>query len=452
MKTIKIGRNADNDIVVKDDTNTVSGYHAEVNIADSGVITICDISRNGTRVNGILIVKKHDHILNAGDDVQFARAARLDLSKIPFPKDPEDATHISDGAKESYTIGTSSDNRIVLNDTTSLISRHHAILKLMRNGKYIIYDQSTNGTYVNGVKIRTKTDFPVSVTDQISFAQVQQFDWRRVTKVPVQPAAPRPSAPNKPITTASSSNDVGIWVFILVLIAIGVGIGWYSAASKTVSEKSTAATVHVQAKPKFVSSVVPTTSSSSSLSVGSSSTLSNLYEQKKNAVILIYTSDGTSSAQGSGFFISSSGVAVSNYHVFKGTTPGLETIKTTNGNTYKVESVLAKSEESDYIVFKVASQGSSFPYLQIAQTLPRVGENVFAIGAPEGLELTLSTGIVSAMRQNNRVIQTTTEITHGSSGGPLFNMNGQVIGITSSGMGAANLNFAVNLVGLNLNH
>lgn len=75
---------------------------------------------------------------------------------------------------------------------------------------------------------------------------------------------------------------------------------------------------------------------------------------------------------------------------------------------------------------------------------------MFAIGNPKGLESTLSTGIVSSIRSSDHLIQTTAEITHGSSGGPLFNMKGEVIGITSAGLGEANLNFAVDIRSLNL--
>lgn len=82
--------------------------------------------------------------------------------------------------------------------------------------------------------------------------------------------------------------------------------------------------------------------------------------------------------------------------------------------------------------------------------MTNVGEDVFAIGNPKGLEHTLSKGIVSSYRENNTMIQTTTEITHGSSGGPLFNMQGEVIGITTSGVGEANLNFAMNIQILDL--
>lgn len=450
MKILKIGRSSENDIVIADETLTVSGSHAVIKVTDEGIITICDISRNGTKVNGNFIDKNQEIRIQKGDEVIMGRLAKLDWSKVPVPiisnaTDVEKATVMGNDETESFSIGTSSDNKIVLTDPTAHISRHHATLKLKPDGHYYIYDQSTNGTYVNGVKIKTKVDFPVSTTDTISFAQLRNLDWSKVTDIPnamIPPIAPSPKVVQSPPqpTYESSSN----WTTILFVVAAVVGIGWYFYSQKP--DEPTAQTEVIQPDTVVATVVEPITAAVTT----SNSDLTNLYERNKSAVIMIYTTDGTNSAQGSGFFITSSGIAVSNYHVFKGSTQGLETIKTTNGNTYKVESVLAKSEDSDYIVFKVVGQGASFPCLQIASTLPRVGENVFAIGAPEGLELTLSTGIVSALRGNNALIQTTAEITHGSNGGPLFNMSGQVIGITSAGLGEANLNFAVSVVGLGL--
>jgi S1-C subfamily serine protease len=75
-----------------------------------------------------------------------------------------------------------------------------------------------------------------------------------------------------------------------------------------------------------------------------------------------------------------------------------------------------------------------------------VGERVYAIGAPEGLELSLSDGLVSGFRQvdGRKVIQTTAPISHGSSGGGLFDSKGMLIGITSFFLGdSQNLNFAI---------
>jgi len=84
--------------------------------------------------------------------------------------------------------------------------------------------------------------------------------------------------------------------------------------------------------------------------------------------------------------------------------------------------------------------------VKIASATPRIGQRVYAIGNPEGLERTLSEGLISSIRdQGNgtRMLQTTVPITHGSSGGGLFDSDGRLVGITTSGMGAADLNFAI---------
>lgn len=177
----------------------------------------------------------------------------------------------------------------------------------------------------------------------------------------------------------------------------------------------------------------------------SEQSLTQLYQQLQPAVFVIFTSDEKSIHQGTGFFIDPVGIAVSNYHVFEGTSQGLEVIKVNDGNEYRIERVLVMNKEHDYIVFKVAGISNPVPYIKTSPVIPQVGSNVFTIGNPKGLESTLSTGIISSLRQGGTIIQTTTEITNGSSGGPLLNMRGEVIGITTSGVGEANLNFAINI-------
>jgi len=143
--------------------------------------------------------------------------------------------------------------------------------------------------------------------------------------------------------------------------------------------------------------------------------LSDLYNKLKPSVFLVYTSDGNSGFQGSG-------------HVFEGTSQGLETIETIDGKHFKINEVLEKSKEKDYIIFRVniGNYNIANP-IPVVSEIPQIGEDVFAIGNPRGLASTLSKGIVSAFRENNTLIQTTAEITHGSSGGPLLNMKGEVI-------------------------
>jgi pSer/pThr/pTyr-binding forkhead associated (FHA) protein len=181
MKTVKIGRNPDNDIVVSDETRTVSGYHAVLKIYANGTLTICDNSTNGTFINGSKANKNVEVLVMKGDRILLGPHAELDWTKINVPAAEFDATEIDTDEKSSYTIGTAPDNRIVISDSTNHVSRHHAILTLKTNGSFYIYDQSTNGTYVNGVKISAKVECPVKPGDSISFANIHKFDWSLVS-------------------------------------------------------------------------------------------------------------------------------------------------------------------------------------------------------------------------------------------------------------------------------
>lgn len=179
--------------------------------------------------------------------------------------------------------------------------------------------------------------------------------------------------------------------------------------------------------------------------------LSKLFLKCKNAVFMVYTSNNINISQGSGFFINSNGVAVSNYHVFEGSFITKALVYTEDGKTYEIEKILEKNKADDYIIFKVKNPYNiKFPFVNIAFLEPIIGEQVFAITNPEGFEKTLSNGIISAFRENKKIIQTTTPITHGSSGGPLFNMRGEVIGITTKGMQDGSLYFSINIKNLNL--
>lgn len=179
---------------------------------------------------------------------------------------------------------------------------------------------------------------------------------------------------------------------------------------------------------------------------GKEMSASEIFEKYAPAVFKIHAVGGYTSSQGSGFFISSDGVAVSNYHVFEGTTKGYEQIILNDGTVCKVEQVYHYSKEEDFIIFKVALS-SKVRYIPIAASSPKVGEKVFTIGSPRGLDNTLSSGEVSQLRDNGDVIQINAPVDHGSSGGVLLNAYGEAIGITSAGIddSPANLNFAINI-------
>lgn len=171
-----------------------------------------------------------------------------------------------------------------------------------------------------------------------------------------------------------------------------------------------------------------------------------IYKKCNPAVFTITTESDIYQSQGSGFFISSSGLAVSNYHVFKGTYQGLEMIYTASGTQYKVKEVLHHSEDQDFILFRVDVGNKKVPYLKVTQRKPVIGSKIYAIGSPKGWTNTLSSGEISQLR-GDYFIQINAPIDHGSSGGALINEYGEVIGITSGGRddSGANLNYAIDI-------
>jgi serine protease Do len=172
--------------------------------------------------------------------------------------------------------------------------------------------------------------------------------------------------------------------------------------------------------------------------------ISELYKQVKPGVFLIYTQSPDSIiSQGTGFFLNTTGVAISNYHVFENADRAIVILD--NKEKYLINEIIDANKDLDYIIFRVENQSNKSYPLQISKEMPEIGSTCFAVGNPIGLTQTCSIGNISGYRYENKLIQTTAEITHGSSGGPLFNKYGQVIGITSSGFGEANLNFAINI-------
>lgn len=167
-----------------------------------------------------------------------------------------------------------------------------------------------------------------------------------------------------------------------------------------------------------------------------------IYQKYNSAVFMIVTTDGVKYWQGSGFFINDSGLAVSNYHVFEGTIIGYESIKLVGSKKrYQVKEVISKSSEYDYILFRVDCVDNN--YIPVSAKRPEIGDIVYAIGSPRGFENTFSSGMVSQWRKKY-LMQTNVMIDHGSSGGPLINEFGEVVGITSGTLyegSQANLNY-----------
>lgn len=183
-------------------------------------------------------------------------------------------------------------------------------------------------------------------------------------------------------------------------------------------------------------------------STGQEKSLTEIITRAEPSVFLIRTYDrnGKGVGQGTGFFIEESGVGVSNYHVFKGGSTW--EIRTLEGKKYQVDKIIKQNETFDYVIFQVNTL--DVPYLPLSSSMPGKGEDIVVLGNPRGLESTVSRGIVSSIRnfrkQKDALIQIDAAISPGSSGSPVMNMKGEVVGIATMKLDKCeNCNFAFNI-------
>jgi len=161
--------------------------------------------------------------------------------------------------------------------------------------------------------------------------------------------------------------------------------------------------------------------------------------------IVVADSNGRAISQGSGFVVSKNGRIVTNYHVIKQGVSAV--IKFSTGAFFMVDGLVAYNKDLDLAVLK--ADGKDFSTLALGDSdRLQVGEEVIAIGNPFSLEATVSNGIISGIRDieedSHKLLQTTAPISPGSSGGPLFNMQGEVVAVTTAFLkNGQNLNFAI---------
>ncbi|HEX8097722.1 MAG TPA: trypsin-like peptidase domain-containing protein, partial [Pyrinomonadaceae bacterium] len=174
--------------------------------------------------------------------------------------------------------------------------------------------------------------------------------------------------------------------------------------------------------------------------------LPELVRRVKPSAVAIETFDarGEKLSRGSGFFVAPDRV-VTNRHVIEGAYRA--EVHTTNGGALPVKGVLAVDAEGDIALLKVEPPAGLVQPLPLERTSPQEGESIVVIGNPFGLEGSVTNGIVSAVRDIpnfGRIIQITAPISPGSSGSPVVNMRGQVIGVATLQItGGQSLNFAV---------
>lgn len=177
-------------------------------------------------------------------------------------------------------------------------------------------------------------------------------------------------------------------------------------------------------------------------------TITQIVQNCGDSVVLVKSIDkeGQEIGLGSGFLVTKDGGIITNYHLIESALN--VSIEFSNGKTYTTVSFIVGDPSLDIAVLNIDSKGDQFSPLILGDSdCLQVGEKVAAIGNPFGWRNSISDGLISGIREIDglSLLQITTPISPGSSGGALLNMRGEVIGITTlaSLWGAQNLNFAI---------
>jgi len=166
---------------------------------------------------------------------------------------------------------------------------------------------------------------------------------------------------------------------------------------------------------------------------------SGIVARVRPSVVVIETDEGLAS----GFIIKADGVIVTNYHVVANAKE--MAVRLQSGEVYRNVYLLGSDPDTDLAFIKI--EAVDLPTIPLGNSNNvEVGEDVLLVGAPKGLEQTVSSGLISAIRidEGRRVIQTSAAASPGSSGGPLLNRSGEAIGVMSfKEVNGENLNFTI---------
>ena len=164
----------------------------------------------------------------------------------------------------------------------------------------------------------------------------------------------------------------------------------------------------------------------------------DLVKQLGQSVVQVRTPEGL----GSGFFVNPDGYLITNFHVIEGETEISVEVYSQDSNgqldrdTYKKVRIVAINKFHDLALLHIEDKNApKFKYVTLGSSdALNVGDQVFAVGSPMGLERTVTEGILSTKTrelEGELYLQTTTQINPGNSGGPLFNLAGEVVGVTN---------------------
>ena len=462
MKLLTVGSSPKSNIILS--SQYVSGYHADVIILDNGDIMICDKnSTNGTFLNGSKLPSGTEVLVRRGDKVVFADTI-LDWSSIP-------EVHPDPNAKKLLGIGSHSRNQ--LHVTGPQVSRFHATIKQANDGKWYICDHSVNGTTINNSRIPKDT-----------YVRLKKGDAIKCAGIPVDNPIP-------------GKKNAGLWYAVAAVLAcllIGGGVWYASTHPKHMSGE----TIYTKYSPASVLIVMGYHYRISAGSLDPDHTFGSLKEcVVSDGDLVPYGSGNSQLCFASGFYISEDGLIATNLHVarpwiFDKNVQPVEDLarerlnrlsKTDNANyanyisQVKVEGIVdyiyaiphkqyfdghnamscteviaSDNPEIDVAVLRAMlpggklQEGASFINLNTVpdRTAYKPGTKVYTIGFPDAthlqniekktLEAVYAEGYMS-QSNNNFDFGHSAKSTEGSSGSPVFNERGQLVGVVSSSYG-----------------
>ena len=249
---------------------------------------------------------------------------------------------------------------------------------------------------------------------------------------------------------AAKTGRRGFWktavcaVLILALVGGACGVTGYlvnSGWEKRAAQMESDFQKQIEALERKIGSINPGVSvSGSPLASGDGLTPAQVYAKNVDSVVMINnkvtTMGQTGTSTGSGFILTEDGYVVTNHHVVEG--DGRLSVTLTNGEVYAA-TLVGSDNTNDVALLKIEAQGLQAVTVGSSDALI-VGDQVAAIGNPLGeLTSTLTVGYVSAKERDVttegfaiNMLQTDAAINSGNSGGPLFNMKGEVVGITTA--------------------
>lgn len=233
-------------------------------------------------------------------------------------------------------------------------------------------------------------------------------------------------------------------VAVCALVVVGIGAWIEHATAHPATPVATSAPVSETAALKPAPSAPDSLQQSVPAKEPASLTAGEIFKKASPSVVRIFVSDadGKPYAMGSGFVVGSTGQIATNYHVIRGANRA--SARFPSGTEVDVTGVLAVDRQHDLALLQT-SEPYATPLSLNQKGETHEGDKVFVIGSPLNLQNTFSEGIVSSIRRGG-LIQMTAPISHGSSGGPVFDESGSIVGISTlaaPGNLGENLNFAV---------